>query len=131
MNIDGIVLPHWAWAFVVAGTIGLAVYQVVKASEQVAHHFGVIGRRVYERASARRRLPKRLEHMECLLTEMSGRLECATAYLVVDANYHSEADVIIAENCPGVTKLLPRRVSYSEFVHRWNEGWRPLTSEDC
>jgi hypothetical protein len=126
VNVNGVVLPHWAWPIIVVGVVGLAIYQTIKASETVAHHFGVIGKRVFERASARRRLPKRLEHIEKLLMQASDKLECATAYLCLDAEHHNTADVLIAEHCPGVTMLLPQRVSYTEFCRRWNdEGWRP------
>lgn len=126
MSLDPSRLPHWAYLIFVIGVLGLSVYQVITVSEKVAHHFGALGKRIYDRASVRRRLPKRLERIEVLLMQASDKLECATAYLCLDAEYHNTADVIIAEHCPGVASLLPRRVSYSEFSRRWHEeGWRP------
>lgn len=119
-------VPTWMWPIIMVGILGFFVYQAVKASETVALTFGKIGRSIHERAIAPRRTLKRVEHIEQLLTQASDKLECATAYLVMDAEYHNDSDIIIAENCPGVFKLLPHRISFTEFSRRWNEeGWRP------
>lgn len=119
-------IPNWAWPIIIAGIVGFFAYQLIKASETVAHTFGTIGRHIHERAIAPRRTAKKVEHIEQILLQTSDSLECATAYLVTDAEYHHASDIIIAENCPGVFNLLPKRISFTEFSRRWKEeGWRP------
>lgn len=119
-------VPNWMWPIVLAGILGFFVYEAIKASEQVARIFGGLGRRVHERAVAPRKTLDRVKHIEDMLLSTSDKLECATSYLVVDADYHNHADIIIAENCPRVFQLLPKRMPFSEFSRRWQEdGWRP------
>lgn len=118
-------VPGWMWPLFMATALAFFIYQAVKASETVAQAFGRLGRHIHERAIAPRRTLKRIEHIEQLLTQTSDKLDCATTYLVMDAEYHHESDILIAEKCPGIIRLMPPRVSYTEFSHRWKEGWRP------
>ncbi|RAV17528.1 hypothetical protein DQP57_00445 [Mycobacterium colombiense] len=108
-----------------AGVLGLFLYELIKTSETVARIFGKAGRAVYDRVNAPRRTLRRVEHIEELLSQTSDKLECATTYLVIDADYHHQEDIILAENCPGVFRLLPKRIPFTEFSRKWQEGWRP------
>lgn len=120
-------LPPWMWALVVLpGVLGFFLFEVIKASEAVARVFGRVGRAIHERAVAPRRTLKRVEHIEQILERTTDKLECATSYLVIDAEYHHESDILIAEHAPAMLRILPRRMSFSEFAKRWTEdGWRP------
>lgn len=120
-------IPSWVWPVVVAGLIGFFLYEGIRGSEAVAGTFGKVGRRIRDRASRPRRMEERLEHMQNVLDSTADGLECATAYLVcVDIPYHHEADLVIAQAAPHITKLLPPRVTYLDFSKRWREGYRPL-----
>lgn len=104
----------------------VVVYEAVKASEAIARVFGRVGHAIHERAIAPRRTLRRVEHIEEILERTSDKLECATSYLVIDAEYHHEADVLIAEHAPAMLRILPRRMSFVDFSRKWTEdGWRP------
>lgn len=118
-------IPTWAWPIVIAGIVGFFLYQLVKASETVAITFGKIGKAIHDRAAAPRRVATRLGHIEDVLDRTSDQLDCAMSYLAIDAAYHYDADIILAEKYPGLIKLLPPRISYTEFCRKWSEGWRP------
>lgn len=116
-------VPSWAWPVIVVGILACFaafimtfIAQAMKASETVAKLFGGFGRRIYDQSG--RRVLERLD-------ERADRLECAAAYIVDDTDWHTEADILLAEVCPGVTRLLPSRVPFTEFTKRWREGWRP------
>ena len=119
-------MPTWIWPILAGGVIMVVIYEAVKASETIARVFGKIGKAIHERAVAPRRTEKRVEHIEEILERTSDKLECATSYLVLDAEYHHEADVIIAEHAPAVLRILPKRMSFVDFSRKWmDEGWRP------
>lgn len=113
-------MPHWMWPLIIAGVIGFFLFEAIKASENVARVFGKLGKSIRGRTTARR-----LEKIEKVLLQTSDKLECATSYLVIDADYHHQADMVVAENCPTLFKLLPKRIPFTEFSRRWAEGWRP------
>jgi hypothetical protein len=120
-SIYGLLLPHWLLPVIVVGVIGFFLYWVVRGSEAVASKFGKLGQRIYDRAQRGRRMEVRLENIE-------DKLECAMAFLVDDACYHHEADIIIAENYPGLTRLLPSRMPFTDFARKWrDDGWRPTS----
>ena len=126
-SIGGVTLPHWTVPFIVVGVVGFFLYEAIRGSSAVARVFGKVGLRIRERATRAKRMEERLEHMQNVLDSTADGLECATAYLVcVDTPYHHEADLIIAQAAPHVTKLLPQRVTYLDFSRRWREGYRPL-----
>jgi hypothetical protein len=118
-------LPGWMWPIILAGILGFFLNWAIKASETVAGHFGRFGRAIHHRANAPHRVAQRIEHIEEVLERTSDNLECASTYLVLDAEYHHQEDVIIAENCPNVIKLLPKRMPFSDFARLWKTGWRP------
>lgn len=118
-------IPTWVWPVIVAGVVGFFTYEALRASQSLG---GVLRslRRAFRRfAPTPRKVLAHIERIEAMLAETMDRLDCATAYLIEDADYHHSADIIIAECYPGLTKLLPRRISYSDFVARWKKGWRP------
>lgn len=123
-------VPGWEWQIIIWGIaafFAVQVYhfiaQVIKGSEGVAKLFGRVGVRMHNNAGEDRRILKRLERS-------SDKLECATAYLVDDAEWHDEADDIIDEHCPRVMRLLPKRIPFEEYAHRWRDGWRPSAYEE-
>jgi hypothetical protein len=101
------------------------LWHAIRGSEAVAAKFGKVGRGIHERHAAPRRVLSKVAHIEELLNQTSDKLECATTYLVLDADYHHKSDIIIAERCPGVMTLLPKRMPYTEFSMLWSTGWRP------
>ncbi|WP_202376232.1 hypothetical protein [Mycobacterium intracellulare] len=103
-----------------AGVVGFFLYEAIKASENVARVFGKLGKAIRNRT-----MGKRLEKIEEVLLHTSDKLECATSYLVIDADYHHQADMIVAENHPSLFRLLPKRMPFTEFSRMWDEGWRP------
>jgi hypothetical protein len=111
------------WPILMAGILGFFLYEAIKTSESVARLFGKIGKHIHEIAITPRRTLARIESIEQILDRTTDTLECATSYLVIDADYHHHADVILAER--GVTMLLPKRIPYSDFRQRWSDGWRP------
>lgn len=116
-------MPTWLWPIIVAGVVGIFLYETIKASESVARVFGRIGKAIHNRAPYR--TAKRVEHIEQVLERTTDKLECATTYLALDAEYHHDAEIIIAESYPMLFKLLPPRLSFSVFSQKWAEGWRP------
>lgn len=119
-------MPIWIWPIIAGGVLMVVVYEAVKASEAIARVFGRVGHAIHERAIAPRRTLSRVEHIEEILERTSDKLECATSYLVIDAEYHHEADVLIAEHAPAMLRILPRRMSFVDFSRKWTEdGWRP------
>jgi hypothetical protein len=118
-------MPAWLWPIIVAGIVGFFLYEAIKASESLASVFGRLGKRINEKATAPKKALERVKNVEKLLDETVDKLDCATAYMVADTEYHHAADILIAENCPAVLKLLPLRITYSEFCRRWHDGWRP------
>src|SRR6516164_9560206 len=112
--------PNWVWPFLIAGVLGFFIVQAVhglasaiKASEGVSKLFGGLGRRLYNHSG--RRVLERLD-------QTADRLECAAAYIVDDTEWHTEADVIMAEECLGLRRKLPTRIPFTEFQRRWREG---------
>lgn len=120
-------LPAWIWpAIILPGIIAFFAYEVIKGSEKFASLFGRIGRRIHERATAQKKTLLTVERIEHALEQATDNLECATAYLVtVDAPWHLEANVIIAEEAPHVFSLLPPRIPFIDFKRKWREGFRP------
>lgn len=123
-SVYGLTLPHWMLPVMVVGLAGFFLYEAIRGSSAVAHIFGKAGRKIRERATRARRMDARLERME-------DQLECATAYLVDDAQYHFEADIIVNENYPHLTRLLPTRIPFTEFKRKWCEGWRPPSYDEA
>ena len=117
--------PHWVWSIIVVSVAVFFLYEAVKNSAAVAAVFGRLGKAIYDRAVAPSRVLDHVRDMERVLERTADRLECATAYLVLDAEYHHEADLIVAESFPALLKLLPSRVPYTDFQARWASGWRP------
>ena len=113
-------MPGWLWPIIIAGITGFFLYQAIKASELVAHWFGTLGKHINDRANGPARVLAKVEALQ-------ESLDMTTAYLIIDAEYHQEADIVIAENCPGVLRLLPSRIPFTEFKHRWKNGWRPAS----
>lgn len=111
-------MPTWLWPVIAIGIVGFVVYQLIKASESVSRLFGSAGRHIRDRATVPKRTLKLVERLE-------DSLECAMTYLVDDAEWHDDADIIITESCPKVRNLLPARISFTEYRKRWREGWRP------
>jgi len=113
------------WPILMTGLLLFFVYEGIRGSEKIASIFGRFGRGVYERTNIPSRALKRIEHIEEMLERTSDKLECATTYLMIDAEWHQETNVIIAENCARVVGLLPQRIPFTEFSRRWDDGWRP------
>lgn len=118
-------VPNWMWPIILTGILAFFLYEAIKTSENVARVFGKLGKHIRERAVAPNRTLDRVKNIEELLNQANDKMDCATAYLVTDADYHHDADIIIAEKCPKVFQHLPKRVPYTEFAERWAEGWRP------
>lgn len=111
-------LPSWVWPIIAIGIVGVMLYQAIKASKSVADLFGGLGKSIHFKATVPKRTLKTVERLE-------DNLECAMTYLVDDAEWHDDADIIIAESCPKVRTLLPARIPFTEYRKRWREGWRP------
>jgi hypothetical protein len=140
-------VPGWAWPLIVVGILAFFLVQAIKGYESVAKLFGSAGRILHERAT--QKAMKRVERgagvdVKLLQEEMSNVLgyvqrmesslarttddqECAMAYLVSDASWHHNVDIILAEHFPHGSLELPHRVPFSMFSQRWREGWRPST----
>ena len=118
-------IPSWMWPVILMGILGFFVYEAIRGSEKIASVFGHVGQRIYDRASAPRKALSHIEHIEDLLNAASDKLECTTTYLVLDAEWHHQADLIIAESYPQILQRLPKRLPYTEFSRKWGEGWRP------
>lgn len=121
-------MPTWLWPIIIVGVLAFFLFEAIKAYEAVAKHLGPLGRYIHNNALPKR-LDRKLDRMERSLERTSDRLECAMAYLTKDAEWHQDADVIIAENCPDVAQLLPVRVPFTEFSRRWTAGDRPYYEE--
>ena len=111
-------VPVWLWPIIIAGVAGFFVYEAIRASKTIAALFGGLGDRIHNRG-------KRLARIEDALERTNDKLDCALEYLISDQCWHFEADIIVAENYPGLTKLLPRRISWFDWKRRWESGWRP------
>lgn len=140
-------LPGWAWPIVITGIVAFFVVQAIKGYESVAKLFGNIGTRMHDRATEKAftraskgsgvdvKLLKEemsnvleyMKRMESSLSRSTDDLECAIAYLVSDAAWHYQVDILLAEHLPAGTVALPHRVPFSMFSQRWREGWRPST----
>lgn len=116
-------MPSWVWPIIAIGIVGFCLYQAIKASEVVARCFGRVGNHIRGKATLGKRTLNRIERI-------GDDLDCAITYLVDDADWHNDADVIIAERCPKVMNLLPARIPFTEYQRRWRAGWRPAAYEE-
>jgi hypothetical protein len=123
-------MPAWIWPIVVVGIAGFFIFHAIQTSEAVAKVFGKLGLRAHEKATRLRRILAHTERIEEILEGTNDKLECATAYLVLDADWHRETNMILAENYPNMAKVLPARLPYTVFAKRWREGWRPGAGDE-
>lgn len=137
-------VPSWAWPVIVAAVISFFVLQAIKASEGAAKAFGRVGEWIHRRAAERDlarashrsgvdvgmlqeemlRVLALMERMEANLDKSTDDLECAISYLVEDAQWHHQVDILFAEHFPH--DVLPARMPFSAFSSRWRGGWRPV-----
>lgn len=122
-------LPGWSWPIIIAGVLCAFLYEAAKASETVARVLGKLGKLIHEN-SGKRKMDKKLDRIEATLDRTSDKLDCAMAYLAVDAEWHQDADIVIAEHCPRVMVLLPGRIPFTEFARRWKDGDKPVFYDD-
>lgn len=118
----------WIWPLALIGMAGLFLYEGIRLSEAVAKIFGKFGLRIHERATRIKRVLAHSQHIEELLENYSEKLECATAYLILDADWHRETDMMVRDRYP--TLRLAPRTPYTTFAQKWREGWRPASYED-
>lgn len=118
-------VPAWMWPIILTGILGFFLFEAIKTSESVAGLFGRVGRYINNRGTGASRLLKRIDHIEHMLQQTDEKLEVAVTYLVIDADWHHTSDMLIAENNPTLFRLLPKRMPYTDFYRRWQEGWRP------
>jgi hypothetical protein len=111
-------VPVWLWPVIIAGVAGFFVYEAIRASKTIAALFGGLGDRIHSRG-------KRLQRIEASLEQTNDKLDCAMEYLADDCAWHYETDIIIGENYPGLTKLLPYRIPFTQWKQKWAAGWRP------
>jgi hypothetical protein len=140
-------IPGWEWPALTAGVVAYFVLQGVRAFEGFAKFFGNFGEKIHSRATERAmrrvkrdgvdvtllqqemlRVLSLVERMEDNLAKSTDDLECAIAYLVDDAQWHHQVDIIFAEKFPKVS--LPARIPFSLFSIRGREGWRPPGYQD-
>lgn len=112
--------PTWVWPIIVIGILAYFLYQAVKTFDVVARAFGKAGKFIHGRSNTGM-TKQTLKHVK----RIEDHLDCALTYLVTDNDWHDETDLILAAQAPGMTKLLPHRIPFTEHQRRWREGWRP------